>query len=129
MQMTILLINDNRNQHETFCEIVRRIDPVHKCLKHFSAESALEFLHEKDCVLPDLIFLDLVVRGTDGKQVLKELKKSAGLRDIPVCIYADSIEQSDCDETRKMGAIGYVTRQQNFTNLAESISSVIVAHL
>jgi DNA-binding response OmpR family regulator len=114
--MTILLVNDDRNQQETFCEVVRRIDPAHKCVKRFTTESALEFLLEPDCDLP----------GTgDGKQMLKEIKSSTILHDIPVCIYTGSTEQSDRDEARKLGAIGYVVREQNLIGLSEAIKFII----
>jgi DNA-binding response OmpR family regulator len=119
--MTILLVNDDRNQQETFCEVVRRIDPTHKCVKRFTTESALEFLLEPDCDLPDIIFLDLVFRTGDGKQMLKEIKSSAILHDIPICIYTGSTEQSDRDEARELGAIGYVVREQNLIGLSEAI--------
>jgi DNA-binding response OmpR family regulator len=123
--MTILLVNEDRNQQETFCEVVRRIDPAHKCVKRFTTESALEFLLEPDCDLPDIIFLDLVFRTGDGKHMLKELKSSSVLHDIPVCIYTGSTEQSDRDEVRKLGAIGYVVREQNLIGLSEAIKCAI----
>jgi DNA-binding response OmpR family regulator len=125
--MTILLVNHDRNQQETFCEILRRIDPTYKCLKRFSTESALEFLRDPDCVSPDLIFLDLAFPANDGKQMLRELKRSADLKHIPVCIYTESVELSDRDETRKMGAIGYIIKEQNLGSLSESIISVIAS--
>jgi DNA-binding response OmpR family regulator len=123
--MTILLINDDRNQQETFREVVRRIDPTHRCVTRFSTETALEFLLEEDCELPDMIFLELAFRANDGKQMLRSLKKSDVLKDIPVCIYTDSTEQSDRDETDKLGAIGYIVKETNLYRLAESITSVI----
>jgi DNA-binding response OmpR family regulator len=123
--MTILLIDNDRNQHEMFREVIRRIDPSHKCLKAFSTESALELLLEEDCTLPDLIFLDLEFRAGEGKQMLKELKASKLLKRIPVCIYTNSTNDSDRDTTQKMGAIGYIVKEGNLTTLAASISAVI----
>ncbi|HEY3403698.1 MAG TPA: response regulator [Ohtaekwangia sp.] len=125
--MTILLVNDDRNQQEMFHEIVRRIDPEYTCLKSFSTESALAFLQDKDSVLPDLIFLDLVFRANGGKQMLKTLKESKALQYIPVCIYTDSANQSDRDETHNLGAIGYILKQQNFTSLSDSIRTIIAS--
>src|SRR5688572_4822498 len=125
--MRILLIDDDRNQHEMFREILSRIDPTHHCLKAFSTESALELLLEEDCILPDLIFLDLEFRASGGKQMLKALKGSAVLQGIPVCIYTDSTQQSDRDETCEMGAIGYIVKEQNLTNVAASIGSIIAS--
>lgn len=125
--MTILLIDNDRNEQETFREVIRRIDPAYKFVKYFSTESALESLLEKDCELPDLIFLDLVFRANGGKHMLKALKGSKTLRGIPVCIYAALTNESDRDETRNLGAIDYIVKQQNLTSLAESIKAVIAS--
>lgn len=122
-----MFINSDRNQQETFGEIIRRIDPSHKYQKCFSTESALELLTEEDNVLPDLIFLDLVFRASGGKQMLKTLKASKALQGIPVCIYAESTEQSDQVETSELGAIGYIVKGQNLYSLTESVRSIIAA--
>lgn len=123
--MKVLLVNNDRNQHETLREIVRRIDPTYTFLGRFSTESAFDFLLETDCVLPDLMFLDLTFREGDGKQMLKDMKRVPVLRDIPVCIYTDSAEQGDRDDAQNLGVIGYITKENNLTGLTESIRSMI----
>lgn len=124
--MRILLIDSDRNQHEVFREIVRRIDPAHKCLKAFSTESALDLLLEEETILPDLIFMDLNFRAGNGAQMLKELKTSKALQGIPVCIYTDVTADSERETTRNLGAIGYIVKEANLTNLKASIGAVIV---
>lgn len=124
-RMTIMLIDSDRNQHERFREIVRRLDPAHLFLKAFSTESALDILLDTEGVLPDLIFLDLQFRAGSGKKMLKDLKGSATLQHIPVCVYTDSAEDADRESTRKLGAIGYIVKEANLTNLSASIQSVI----
>jgi DNA-binding response OmpR family regulator len=124
-RMTILLIDNDRNQHELFREVIRRINPSYKCVKALSTETAMELLLEDDCVLPDLIFLDLKFRATDGKQMLREIKDSAALREIPVCIYTESTLESDREATRELGAIGYIIKDANLTSLAASITALI----
>lgn len=125
--MLILLVNSDRNDHEMFREIVRRIDPSHKCLKAFSTEAALESLLETDGTRPDLIFLDLKFRAGSGKEMLQELKESKTLKSIPVCIYTDSQSDSDRQYTDALGAIGFIVKETNVTNLTDSIRSVILA--
>lgn len=123
--MTILLIDNDRNQHERFREIIRRIDPAHQCLKAFSTESALYTLQDSDTTLPDLIFLDLHFRAGGGKQMLRDLKGSASLKNIPVCIYTDVIQDSERNSTQTLGAIGYIVKEANLTNMLASVRSVI----
>ncbi|HEY0652641.1 MAG TPA: response regulator [Chryseosolibacter sp.] len=123
--MTILLVDNDRNQHERFREMIRRIDPTHSCLKAFSTESALNSLQDGEITLPDLIFLDLEFRAGEGKQMLRYLKRSATLKNIPVCIYTNVMRDSDHEATQTLGAIGYIVKEANLTNMLESIRSVI----
>lgn len=123
--MTILLVDNDRNQHELFREVVRRIDPTYTYAKAFSTETALELLTEEDAVLPDLIFLDLQFRASDGNAMLKAMKDSKDLREIPVCIYAESTLEADRKSTRELGAIGYIVKDANLTNLTASIKALL----
>lgn len=123
--MTILLVDNDRNQHERFREIIRRIDPAHHCLKAFSTESALYSLQDDDITLPDLIFLDLEFKAGGGKQMLSALKGSAALKKIPVCIYANVANDSEREATQTLGAIGYIVKEANLTTMLTSVRSVI----
>ena len=123
--MTILLVDNDRNQHERFREIIRRIDPAHSCQKAFSTESALYSLQDGDITLPDLIFLDLEFRAGGGKEMLRDLKGSATLKKIPVCVYTDVMRDSDRKTTQTLGAIGYIVKEANLTNLLTSVRSII----
>ncbi|RAW02057.1 response regulator [Pseudochryseolinea flava] len=123
--MTILLIDHDRNQHERFRELIRRIDASHQCLKAFSTETALFYLEDADNLLPDLIFLDLEFRAGGSKQLLRELKNFSTLKKIPVCIYAEIRHDHDREEMQTLGAIGFVEKEVNFTNMLTSVRSVI----
>jgi DNA-binding NarL/FixJ family response regulator len=123
--MTILLVDNDRNQHERFREMIRRINPAHSCMKAFSSESALYSLQDGESALPDLIFLDLEFRAGEGKQMLHYLKGSPTLKNIPVCIYTNVMRDSDRKTTKSLGAIGYIVKEANLTNMIESVRSVI----
>lgn len=57
-----------------------------------SGLQALGCLQGKD--VPDLILLDMIMPGTSGMEVLKTLKETPGLRQIPV-IFLTSMESVD----------------------------------
>lgn len=123
--MTIMLIDDDRGDHEIFQEVVRRIDPSHKCIKAFNSQVAFDLLLDEDNTRPDIIFLDLKLRVEDGKDILRELKESLTLGDIPVCIYSASAQISDRQITHDLGASGYIEKQADLTILKQSINSVL----
>jgi CheY-like chemotaxis protein len=125
VQMTIMLIDDDRGDHEIFQEVIRRLDPAHKCIKAFNGNTAMDMLLDEDRTLPDIIFLDLTLRVENGRDILKMLKDSLTLQDIPVSIYTGSTQESDVEITRSLGAIGFVQKQADLTGLKQSINSVL----
>ncbi len=64
--------------------------------------------------LPDLILLDLNMPRKDGREALKEIKSSPGLRDIPVVVLTTSQEDKDKVFSREMGAKSFITKPAKF---------------
>ncbi len=58
----------------------------------------------------DLILLDMVMPVKDGLQTLKELKNDEVLKQIPVIILSNLGQESDIEETKKLGAIDYIVK-------------------
>ncbi len=67
----------------------------------------------KDAVLrakeerPDIIFLDIVMGNMDGFGALKELKKDADTKEVPVCMLTNIVSDRDKKEAFSLGAAGY----------------------
>ncbi|MBI5221183.1 MAG: response regulator [Candidatus Magasanikbacteria bacterium] len=61
---------------------------------------------------PDLILLDIVMEEMDGIEVLKNLKKDNGTRDIPVVILTNLAKKELLDQSKKLGAIGFWSKSE-----------------
>lgn len=60
---------------------------------------------------PDVIFLDVVVAGMNGAEILKELKKNPKTKDIPVIMLTNfSDKQEDIEGAKKSGALDYLIK-------------------
>jgi CheY-like chemotaxis protein len=59
---------------------------------------------------PDLILLDLNLPRYDGKEVLLRIRQRPELADVPVVILTSSEFSGDREESRQMGASGYLTK-------------------
>lgn len=62
---------------------------------------------------PDVILLDLIMPKKGGMEVLKELKKSDNLKDIPVVVLSNLAEDDNIKEALKMGASDYFVKTQH----------------
>jgi len=74
------------------------------------ANSGVQALKVVAAKIPNLILLDIMMRGMDGYEVCAQLKSNPATRDIPVIFISalDSVE----DETKglSLGAIDYITK-------------------
>jgi len=126
---TFLIIDDDTEDCEFFCEAINELDPSASCLIMNNGEDALRTLKDGTAFRPDYIFLDLNMPRMNGRECLRELKNDQSLEKIPVVIYSTSSSQTDKDDTKKMGAVYFLTKPSEFAKLREEIAHVLKTHL
>lgn len=92
------------------------------------ADEVLDYLSHDFIILPDLVFLDINMPGKDGFHVLKSLKKSERLKEIPVIMFSTSSEKNDMQKASKLGALGYAVKPSLLSDL-EKIMDVAINKL
>jgi CheY-like chemotaxis protein len=68
---------------------------------------------------PDLILLDLGLPKVDGMEVLRIIKGDERTRSIPVVVLTASSSDQDLDDSRRLGADGYLTKPVDLTGLSK----------
>lgn len=124
--MAILVVEDNLPDYQTVLRAFRKVgvnSPVYHCE---TGEEALDFVYRRNAYQneassprPSLILLDLNLPGTDGRDVLKQLKNDADLRAIPIVVFTTSNSEIDIAESYKSGANSYITKPVNIERLYE----------
>ncbi len=120
----ILLVDDDLDDRELFNEAVKEIDRSIELTFAMNGESALKLLNQNETP-PDYIFLDLNMPKMDGKQFLKLLKTNGRFQPVPVIIYSTSKLDVDIEETKRSGAIHFITKPISFSILIDSIRFVL----
>ncbi len=131
-QQPLLIIEDS---DEDFVALTRMINqakisnPVYRCE---DGEEALEFLYRQgkyeDETLsprPCLIVLDLNLPGTDGREVLAQLKQNQDLKTIPVVIFSTSSNPKDVDACYRHGISGYIVKPMNADRLNQLVKTFL----
>lgn len=69
----------------------------------------------------DLVLLDVVLPGRNGYQILRNLKKQAATRAVPVVLVSSKTEPTDVEWGRRQGADGYLTKPFSADDLLASV--------
>jgi CheY-like chemotaxis protein len=78
--------------------------------------------------LPDLILLDLHLPGMQGEEVLRRLKDNPATAGIPVAVLSAEAAPSVIRLLRARGAIGYLTKPLDLSELGRMVDSVATGH-
>jgi len=128
----ILLIEDNNEDYVVAERILRRV--THRPIMHcMDGESALDYLYQRgvyrdrQCVpRPALILLDLNLPGTDGREILRQIKKDAHLQTIPVVVHTTSANPYDVVWCYQHGANSYIVKPVDFERLTRALEMLVM---
>lgn len=123
--MTILLIDDDRDDAELFQEVLKEIDSSIGFNHIEDSKKGLEKLTAQTNNLPDIIFLDINMPIVSGWQCLDHFKKTEHLKDIPVIMFTTSSQPREKENALQHGANGFITKPNEYQVLKNSLSEVI----
>jgi CheY-like chemotaxis protein len=123
--MTILLIDDDEEDHEIFREAAAIAIHDVKFLTARDGEEGLSLLQQQS-LLPDYIFLDVNMPKMDGKEFLRRIRADLTYSHIPVIVYSTNKHRNDQGEYFKLGASNYITKPSEFNLLVTYLKSVLL---
>ena len=122
MKKVFLLVEDDADDTEIFCEALESIDPSIVCHCATDGHEALEILSTNEP--PHLIFLDINMHGMNGWQCLNALKENELYKHIPVLMYSTSSHQREVDIALDLGALCFLTKPHNYGELKDILEVV-----
>jgi diguanylate cyclase (GGDEF)-like protein len=103
-QSVILLVTDEKSNRE---ELRRILQNEHHIELVSGGKDVIDIILERQ---PDLVLLDLCLKGADSFDLLLKLKETDETRDIPVILLAGSANVKDEERGLRLGAVDYLTR-------------------
>lgn len=70
---------------------------------------------------PQIIFLDINMPKLSGLECLERIRRSSNWKHVPVAMYSTSGNESDIEQSKKLGAQVFVMKPFQLTKLAEII--------
>jgi CheY-like chemotaxis protein len=124
MQKMILIVDDDPDDVQFFCNALYKSNKPYYCISVTNAEEALLFI-ENTLINPEFIFLDLNMPRVDGKECLIKLKSNPQSKNIPVIVYSTTSHKKEIEELYKLGAAKFITKPDNMKVLINAISDIL----
>lgn len=127
----ILLIEDSPEDYEATVRALRKAGLANPIFRCESGDEALDFLYRRrgysdpaSSPRPGVILLDLNLPGTDGREVLAEVKGDAELRSIPVLVLTTSSDERDVERCYQSGANSYIKKPVDLGGFMQAVQSL-----
>jgi CheY-like chemotaxis protein len=124
----ILLVEDSPEDFEATRRAFRKSGLKNPLVRCEDGDQALDYLYRRgeyadpaSSPRPGVILLDLNLPGTDGRQVLNEIKRDERLHDIPVVVLTTSADERDISACYRAGANSYIQKPVDIDGFMKAI--------
>ena len=126
---TILLVEDEEEHRILIKRALREFHVMNEIHCVESGEEAMDYLFHRNkygqnSPKPGLILLDLSLPKMEGLDLLKIIKESEDLRDIPTVILTSSNREIDMTKAYMHHANSYIVKPVDFNKFAETVKEV-----
>ncbi|HEX9388013.1 MAG TPA: ATP-binding protein, partial [Anaerolineales bacterium] len=117
----VLYVEDNVANFELIQQVLADYSQI-KLLWATDAKSGLETARERQ---PNLVLLDLHLGGTDGAEVLRQLKQDKKTSEIPVVVVSADATSGQVERLTALGAQAYLTKPLNVKHFVRLIEGLL----
>lgn len=115
--MRILVIDDQPDVARVVAEVLA--SEGHEALVAGSGEEGLRVIEQNS---PDAVFLDVVMPGLDGIEVLRRIR--ATRPDLPVILLSGTVNQRQMETARELGVTDVLRKPAPLTHFTEALARV-----
>jgi DNA-binding response OmpR family regulator len=119
---TILIVEDERDTVEMY-RIVLEVEGYHVMVA-YTLQTAIKQLEKKK---PDLVLLDVVLRGSSGLDLCEKIRNDPVMTDLPVVIISNLGSPDDIEAGLVAGANAYLTKPISQDELLEAVRENLIS--
>lgn len=116
----VVLVEDHQMFREWLAHLISRKPPLTVCGEADNIRDALRIIMS---TLPDIVIVDITLRGSSGLELIKDLK-AQGIA-IPVLVLSMHDESLYAERVLRAGAKGYITKHEASSTLLNAIQQVL----
>jgi CheY-like chemotaxis protein len=128
----LLIAEDSDEDFEVLQLLMQQMEvqnPIYRCT---NGDKVLDFLYQEGdygdqgaVPRPSVILLDLNLPGTDGRDVLEQLKQDRNLKEIPIVVFTTSSNPKDIEFCYQKGANGYLIKPVDSSELEKTVQAFV----
>jgi len=126
-EMIVLIAEDDDGHAELIKEGLEESGVCNRMIRFSNGEEVWHFLtgtgdkEVKDKSKTYLLLLDINMPRMDGVEVLKRMKGSEELKEIPVMMLTTTDDPREVEQCYKLGCNAYITKPVDFGDFAETL--------
>ena len=127
----ILLVEDNKNDAELTIRTLDKNNISNQVFWVKDGAQALDFLfaegefgHRDINHTPKVVLLDLKLPKLDGIEVLRKIRESDELKQLPVVMLTSSKEEKDMVKSYDLGVNSYIVKPIDFDDFTDAINDL-----
>ena len=127
----LLLVEDSPEDRVATTRAFKKCGLMNPIVCCEDGDDALDYLHRRgkytepsSARRPGVILLDLNMPGTDGREVLAEIKADDALKTIPVIVLSTSTDARDISGSYSAGASSYMRKPVDMDGFAAAMQSM-----
>jgi CheY-like chemotaxis protein len=127
----ILIVEDSDEDFYSFLRATKKLDFLarspYRFLRFQDGDEALDYLfrlgeyEELDSPQPVAMLLDLNLPGTDGREVIQEIKQNSNLKMLPIIVLTTSRNPQDIETCYRYGANSYLLKPMGTAEMQQTI--------
>jgi CheY-like chemotaxis protein len=126
----ILITEDDHGHAILIRKNLKRAGISNEIIHFIDGEEVLNYLFRRgdgphrESHIPYLLLLDIRMPGTDGIEVLSQLKKDKELTKIPVIMLTTTDDPKEVEKCHQLGCSNYITKPLEYDKFVNSIKQV-----
>lgn len=127
--MIVFLVDDDYEDHEIFKMALEKVNIPFEFITAESGIEAIELFKKDPAFIPDIVFFDVNMPRMNGKECIRELRKTEYLQKIPMILYSTHDGEKEISEAKNAGASDFVTKPSSITEFAKVLKTIINKHV
>jgi CheY-like chemotaxis protein len=133
----LLIAEDSDEDFEILALLMQQMQVTNPIHRFTNGDTVLDFIYRDvnssfgnageplSPRLPSVILLDLNLPGTDGREVLEQLKQDQSFKEIPIVIFTTSSNPRDIEFCYQNGANGYLIKPVDSEELERTVQAFV----